>query len=173
MISAIVAIGRTPRCVLEVPEEGDGRLSRIFNLMRSCSVSLHDLSRVGVPVRFNMPFELGIAFALRQIEGRHKFVLLEAKRYRLQKSLSDLNGFDPGIHGDTATGMISCILSSLGKPGKNPDLSQIQRIRRKLWRAVPFIKRNHGRTNIYSRAIFAEIVQAAILLARWEGLLSA
>lgn len=172
MISAIVAIGRTPRCVLEVPEQGDGRLTRLLNLMRSCSVSLHDLSRVGLPVRFNMPFELGIAFALRRIEG-HKFVLLEAKRHRLQRTLSDLNGFDPGIHGRTSVGMISCILSSLGKPGRNPDLHQIQGIRRKLWKTVPFIKRNHRRTNIYSRAVFEEIVQAAILLARNEGLIAA
>ena len=72
MISAIVAIGRTPRCVLEVPEQGDGRLTRVFNLMRSCSVSLHDLSRVGLPVRFNMPFELGVAFALRRLGSNRR-----------------------------------------------------------------------------------------------------
>lgn len=171
MISAIVAIGRTPRCVLEVPEQGDGRLARLLDLMRSCSVSLHDLSRVGLPVRFNMPFELGIAFALRRFERNHKFVLLETKRHRLQTTLSDLNGFDPGIHGGTSTGMISCILSSMGKPGKNPDLRQIQRIRRNLWKTVPFIKRHHRRANIYSRAIFEEIVQAAILLAKSERLI--
>jgi len=35
MISALVAIGRTPRCVLEVPEQGDGRLARILHLIRS------------------------------------------------------------------------------------------------------------------------------------------
>ena len=95
MISALVAIGRTPRCVLEVPEQGDGRLARILHLIRSCSVSVHDLSRVGLPARFNMPFELGIAFTLRRIDGgRHRFVLLEAKGHRLQKTLSDLNGID-------------------------------------------------------------------------------
>ena len=173
MISAIIAIGRTPRCVLEVPEQGDGRLTRIFNLMRSCSVSLHDLSRVGMPVRFNMPFELGIAFALRRIEGRHKFVLLEAKRHRLQRTLSDLNGFDPRIHRGTSAGMISCILCNLAKPRGNPQLHQIERIRRKLWRTVAFLKRNHHRTTIYSRAIFGELVEAAVLLAKSEGLIAA
>ncbi len=120
-----------------------------------------------------MPFELGIAYTLRRIERVHKFVLLESKRHRLQRTLSDLNGFDPGIHGGTATGMISCVLSSLGKPRNNPDLRRIESIRRKLWKTVPFIKRNHGRTGSYSRAIFAEIVQAAILLARKEGLIAA
>ncbi len=172
MISAIVTLGRTPRCVLEVPEQGDGRLARLFNLMRSCPVSLHDLSRVSLPVRFNMPFELGIAFALRRIVTGHKSVLLEAKRHRLQRTLSDLNGFDPGIHGATSIGMISCVLSSLGKPGRNPELRQIEGIRRKIWKAVPAIKLNHGRAAIYSRAVFKEIVQAAILLAGKENLIA-
>ncbi len=95
LVSALAALGRTPRSVLEVPEQGDGRLVRIFGLMRQCPVSIHDLSRVELPVRFNMPFELGIAFALSRLERSHKFVLLEAKRHRLQKTLSDVNGIDP------------------------------------------------------------------------------
>jgi hypothetical protein len=72
LISALVAIGRTPRCVLEVPEQGEGRLRRIFDLIRRCHVSVHDLSRVGLPVRFNMPFELGLAFALRRMNGQSR-----------------------------------------------------------------------------------------------------
>jgi hypothetical protein len=67
LISALVALGRIPRCVLELPEMGSGRLARILQLIRSCSISIHDLSRVGLPVRFNMPFELGIAVALSRI----------------------------------------------------------------------------------------------------------
>ena len=173
LISALVAIGRTPRCVLEVPEHGDGRLARIFNLVRSCSVSVHDLSRVGVPVRFNMPFELGIAFALRRCGGQHRFILLEAKRHRLQRTLSDLNGIDPGIHAGTAAGMISCVLSSLGKPSRNPDPRQIEKIRRELWKPIPFLKRSHNRSNIYSRAIFRELVGGAVVLARREGFIAA
>src|SRR5438093_5118087 len=67
LISALVALGRTPRCVLELPEMGQGRLVRILRLIQSCGVSIHDLSRVGLPVRFNMPFELGIAVALARV----------------------------------------------------------------------------------------------------------
>jgi hypothetical protein len=172
LISALVAIGRTPRCVLEVPEQGEGRLTRIFNLIRSCSVSLHDLSRVGLPVRFNMPFEMGIAFAVRRIDGQHRFVLLEAKRHRLQKTLSDLNGIDPGIHGGTVAGMISCVLSSLAKPRRNPDPRQIEHVRRELWRTVPFLKRSHHRSNVYSRALFYDLVGGATMLAGKEGLIA-
>jgi hypothetical protein len=171
LISALVAIGRTPRCVLEVPEQGDGRLRRIFDLIRRCPVSVHDLSRVGLPVRFNMPFELGLAFALKRIDGR-RFVL-ETERHRLQRTLSDLNGIDPSIHSGTIIGMISCVLSSLAKPAKNPDLDQIERIRRQLWKTVPVLKRRHRRTSVYSRAIFSELVVGATFLARKEDLIAA
>lgn len=173
LISVLVALGRTPRCVLEVPEQGDGRLVRIFDLIRSCSVSVHDLSRVGVPVRFNMPFELGIAFALRRISQNHNFIMLEAVRHRLQKTLSDLNGIDPGVHGKTVRGMISCMLSNLGQPRGNPDPKRIEKIHRQLWKTVPFVKKAHRRSSIYSRAIFGELVEGAIRLARKDALIAA
>jgi len=170
LISALAALGRMPHSVLEVPEQGDGRLARIFGLMRQCPVSIHDLSRVEVPVRFNMPFELGIAFALSRLEKSHKFVLLEAKRHRLQKTLSDMNGIDPGIHNATVSGVISCVLSHLGKPHRNPNAKTVARIHRQLWKTIPSLKAIHGRANIYSRSIFSELVDGAISLAKNEGL---
>src|SRR2546422_5167170 len=83
LISTLVALGRIPRCVLELPETGQGRLTRILQLLRSCRVSIHDLSRVGLPVRFNMPFELGIAVAISRLSGQHQFIMLEARHHRL------------------------------------------------------------------------------------------
>jgi hypothetical protein len=170
LISALAALGRTPRLVLEVPEQGDGRLARIFGLMRECPVSIHDLSRVELPARFNMPFELGIAVALSRIERSHKFVLLEAKRHRLQKTLSDVNGIDPGIHNAAVKGVISCVLSHLGKSQGNPDARTVASIHRQLWKTTPSLKAIHGRANIYSRSIFSELVDGAIRLAKNEGL---
>src|SRR5581483_1582207 len=62
-ISSVSAFGFAPRAAIEVPG-GASRLDRIFDLIRSCEYSIHDLSRVQldqsrprVP-RFNMPFEL-------------------------------------------------------------------------------------------------------------------
>jgi hypothetical protein len=173
LISALVAIGRVPRTVLEVPEQGEGRLIRILRLIRSCPVSIHDLSRVGTPVRFNMPFELGIAVALSRMDGRHKFIMLESKRHRLLITLSDVNGFDPGIHNATVKGIISCALAHLATPLGNPDVSTVLRIRKKLWKTVPLLKRSHGRTTIYSRPIFNELVKGANILANIEGLIVA
>jgi len=173
LICALVALGRAPRSVLELPEQGEGRLARIFGLMRECPVSIHDLSRVQLPVRFNMPFELGIAVALSRLEKSHKFIILEAKRHRLQKTLSDLNGIDPGIHNATVTGVISCALSHLGKPHGNPDPQTVGRMHWQLCRLIPSLKAAHGRSNIYSRSIFGELVEGASTLAREEGIIVA
>jgi hypothetical protein len=171
LISSLVALGRVPRSVLELPDHGEGRLARILEMIRSCPVSVHDLSRVGRPVRFNMPFELGIAFALSRVAG-HKFVILESKRYRLQRTLSDVNGIDPGIHGARVSGIVSCVLSQLGKSSGNPELETVNRIYRQLWRTIPFIKKAHGRDNLYSRSIFSQLVSGANDLATKEGLIT-
>jgi hypothetical protein len=127
---------------------------------------------VDTPVRFNMPFELGIAFTLGRIGGTHKIVLLEARRYRLQKTLSDLNGIDPGIHEGTVKGIISCVLSSLAKPAANPDPTAVKRVYDQLHKVIRVLKRNHNRKTVYSRAIFQELVSGAARLARKEGLIT-
>ena len=171
LLCAIVSLGRVPHCVLEVPDDGIGRLVRILRLMRSCPVSVHDLSRVGVPVRFNMPFELGIAFTLSRIGNDHKFFILEAREYRLQKTLSDVNGIEPCIHKATAKGIISCAIDHLGTTNEKPDPKTIRRIQRQLWKSVPKLKAIHGRTNIFCRPIFTELVEGAALLAKKEGLI--
>src|SRR3990172_12063815 len=85
LVVALVSIGRKPHCVLEIPEHGQGRLKRIINHLKSCSVSIHDLSRVGNPARFNMPFELGLAYAIRSTTARspYHFVLISSIQHIL------------------------------------------------------------------------------------------
>ena len=63
----MISIGRIPRRAVEEPVLGRNRLARIFRLIMSCKVSIHDLCRVGPPPRFNIPFEFGIAFALGRL----------------------------------------------------------------------------------------------------------
>jgi hypothetical protein len=59
LIGTLVFLGQEPHCVLEVREKGDGRLLRIMELMRTCRMSIHDLSRTGTPVRFKCLSSLG------------------------------------------------------------------------------------------------------------------
>src|SRR4051812_36698161 len=74
LTAALVAVGRRPRLTFEIADGGQGRFRRIFALLKSCRVSIHDLSAVGLPVRFNMPFELGLACAIQEQGARHDFL---------------------------------------------------------------------------------------------------
>lgn len=104
LVAGLAALGRDPHCVLEVPSGGRNRLDRIYDLIAACGSSLHDLSWVALssPLRvprFNMPFELGVAYAIAR-QHPHSFFVLEARSHRLQVSLSDLNGHDPHSTGE-------------------------------------------------------------------------
>jgi hypothetical protein len=67
-IVGLVELGLTPKVTLGIPG-GAARIDRIFELLQSCRYSVHDLSRVELDrkppqtPRFNMPSELGLAFA--------------------------------------------------------------------------------------------------------------
>jgi hypothetical protein len=116
MVSALTLLKLTPRSVLEIPRNRH-RLDRLVNLIRHCPISIHDLSRVQLDLetprcpRFNMPFELGMAVSFAKLnKNRHSFYLFEERRFRLQKTLSDLNGYDPYIHNGNSVGVIGSIL---------------------------------------------------------------
>jgi hypothetical protein len=116
-IAGLCGLGLTPRAALELPTS-QRRLDRITRILRQCRYSLHDLSQVelsgGVP-RFNMPFELGVAIAMRR-RGRHDWWVLESHRYRLQRSLSDLNGTDPLVHGGSPRRLLQILDNTFARP---------------------------------------------------------
>lgn len=174
LIASLVSIGRAPRCVLEIPESGQGRLRRIIGLIESCRVSIHDLSRVGAPARFNMPFELGLAYSLRLQRltvRRHEVVVLEAQRHRLSRTLSDLAGYDPGIHEGRPRRMISAVLDSLSTPAAGPYPDQVYRIWRRLMKVARKLRRLDHAPNVFSRVLFNRTISAATALAAEEGLI--
>jgi hypothetical protein len=173
LVAALVSIGRTPRSVLEIAEIGQGRLYRIQQLIAHCRVSIHDLSRVGLPVRFNMPFELGLACSLATQRKVHDYLILERVPHRLDKTLSDMKGKDPYIHYGSARGIVNCVLDALGVPGGNPQPRRVFRLSGSLWRVAGILKAKAGRKTIYSRVVFLQLVEAAVELALREGLLEA
>jgi len=165
LISSITSLGRTPHCVLELPELGSGRLSRLFELLEQCRVSIHDLSRVNVPVRFNMPFELGLACAFARYRKPHDYILVEKKPYRLDQTLSDLKGRDPLIHHGSPRQIISCVLDVLRSGSHNPDPIEVYKNSMELWALAESLKRRYSITTIFSRSIFKELVIAGLELA--------
>jgi hypothetical protein len=161
LVAGLVALGLKPRSVIEIPEQGEGRMRRLFDLICSCGASIHDLSRVNTPVRFNMPFELGIAYALHQVtKPAHRFVVLERERHRLDRTLSDLKMLDPRIHRGSGHEALRCIYESF-KPRQGAAPEQTgdriyQRLRANL-------DEYRGRqTTIFNRLSFEHLIADAI-----------
>lgn len=176
LILGLTALGRKPRCVLEVPSSGQTRLARIYDLLASCGSSVHDLSWVGLSgrarlPRFNMPFELGMAFALAQ-HRPHNFFVFERRAYRLQISLSDLNGLDPHIHSGTQAGILRCILDGFSTPAGGPPFLLLQALTARLNRIVSKLQREHGFQTLFHAYVFRQMVKAAAELAKTEGLIA-
>ena len=170
LTAALVALRRVPRLTFQIPDGGQGRLRRILDLLQSCRVSIHDLSAVGQPVRFNMPFELGLACAIKEQSGQHDFLVLEKKPHRLHRHLSDLGGIDPKIHFGTARGAISAVLDVLERPEGNPSAAHVMRLYRRMMRLVPALKAQHGNRDLFSTRVYGQLVASGWLAARDMGL---
>ena len=168
LIAGLVALGLNPRCVLEVPPSTD-RLRRLCSLIRACPFSIHDLSQIQlspgpfrVP-RFNMPFELGLAAAIAFEDGvTHQWRALECVPFRLNQSLSDIDGYDHSIHAGTVEGTMDVLLDIFGN-AKNRPLSEPEDLMWVYRRVREF--RATLRSSIYRANAFRRIVATARLFA--------
>jgi len=165
LVGTLVFLGQEPRCVLEVREKGEGRLVRILELMQACRISIHDLSRTGTPVRFNMPFELGLACAIKIANPtQYEVFVLDAQPYRTDRTLSDYKGRDPLIHGGTCDGMVTCLLDNFESPvGSAADFRRAARVLRK---SAEVMKRQLRSPSLFRPSLFRLLVAAATEIAR-------
>jgi hypothetical protein len=166
-IAGVTAFSLVPRATLEIPG-GARRLDRVFDLIRSCRYSFHDLSRVELDVhrpatpRFNMPFELGLAVAWEKLNpGQHIWFVLESKTRRLQKSLSDLAGTDAYIHGGMPHGVFRELCNALVRTEHQPTVQQMTRVFRELAKILPEIKRQAGARSAFEARVFTDLIVAA------------
>jgi len=172
-IAGITALGLAPRTALELTS-GARRLDRIRQLLEECRYSVHDLSylKLDPPAprtpRFNMPFELGVAYShAHHSSGGHEWFVFDAKPYCLQKSLSDLNGTDVFIHGGTVEGVLRGLSDCFVKVNGPPPMAVSRRIYRELRRAQSGVLRRFGAQTIYSPRVFKELaLMARALTAR-------
>lgn len=168
LVCTLVCLGLVPRCVLEVREVGQGRLNRIFDLLRNCGASIHDLSRVGSPPRFNMPFELGIACALAMRGDRHEVVVIDRRPHRLDRVLSDYKGRDPEIYAG-CSGLIDAVVDAF----ENDPRIDLERLRQDvggLRRAAKALADRCGGT-LFKRAAFRALIEMATEKAEELGYL--
>jgi hypothetical protein len=119
-----------------------------------------------------MPFELGLAYAISK-RTAHRFFVFEERSYRLQASLSDLNGHDPHIHEGTQDGILRCVLDCFGtNVNRQSTFATLKAVTRKLGRAVYTLEREQRVEHPFHPYIFRQAVGAAVQLAHTEGLIA-
>ena len=172
-VAGLASFGLSPRAAIEIPG-GRRRLERIFDLLAKCRFSIHDVSCVQLDAapprtpRFNMPFELGLAVAweMRQpSRSKHVWFVFESRPYRLNKSLSDLDGSDPHIHGGTTTGVFRELNNAFSVRERQPTVESMLRIYRELRRQKAQVLRESGADTVFSARPFKEIVVMARRIA--------
>jgi len=161
-IAGLTAFGLKPRATLEIPG-GTRRLDRIFELITSCQYSFHDLSRVQLDrnaPRFNMPFELGLVLGWLKTSRRsnHTWFVFESVSRRVSKTLSDLDGTDPYIHGERPKGIFRELGNALVRSANQPTLQQVTAIYRNIKTASPLILKNTGARSVFEARVFRQLV---------------
>ncbi len=169
LVCTLVSLGQKPHCVLEVREHGQGRLARIYDLLESCGVSIHDLSRAGRTTRFNMPFELGLACSFGLAGGPHEVLVLDTVPYRLDRTLSDYKGRDPLLYHGRVDGLVDCI-ADVFQTGSGPSSKVLKEEARILRKNARELAKEYGGT-LFRPAAFRALVSASIQQARTRGLI--
>lgn len=134
-----------------------------------CRYSFHDLSRVqlshGAP-RFNMPFEVGLAVATARWHRAHQWFILEARPYRVQRTLSDLGGTDAYIHGGAPRKLLIALTDALVRVGEQPSLGELVRLSRLLSAKAGDIRKSYG--TLFGARAFKDLVLVAVDFAARE-----
>jgi hypothetical protein len=166
-IVGLVELGLTPKVTLGIPG-GAARIDRIFELLQSCRYSVHDLSRVELDrkppptPRFNMPFELGLAFAWSRLTpASHDFFVFESLHRRVQKSLSDLSGTDCNIHDNSPEGIMRELRNAFARRQNRPTVPRMMESYNELIRSLPELRKAAGAKDLFQAGIFSDIVVAS------------
>ncbi len=172
LLGSLVFVGQTPHCVLEVREAGQGRLARIFELIRSCRRSFHDVSRVGLPTRFNMPFELGLACAIHlATPDRHDVIVLDSEPYRLDRTMSDYKGRDLLIHHNQCDALVAAVLDVV-EDKSLPSIADLRNTARTFRKISRDLKHEFRSPTIFRPAIFRSLVAVATEIAVARGFIA-
>ena len=164
-IVGLTQLGLRINAALAVPNQG--RLGTIIDLIEQSGFSIHDLSRIessrGIP-RFNMPVELGLAlYRSHMAKGKHRVFIFESRRYRAQRSTSDVNGIDPQIHGGTAKGLMAGLRNIFRQPGDVTTVPEMLASYHAVKRKLPDLRRNSGGKSLFAAAVFQDITVAALV----------
>ncbi|HTF68589.1 MAG TPA: hypothetical protein VK638_38515 [Edaphobacter sp.] len=164
-IVGLTQLGLNVTATLAVPKQG--RLETIIGLIERSNFSIHDLSRIevsrGIP-RFNMPLELGIAlYRSKTTKGQHQVHIFESKRYRAQRSTSDVNAIDPMIHFGRPKGLMAGLRNIFRQPGDVTTVPEMLTSYRAVKQKLPELRKNAGGNSLFEAAVFEDIKVAALV----------
>ena len=107
-----------------------------------------------------MPFELGIAIEHSRQPGTvHHWFVFEEQSHRLQRTLSDLNGTDPHIHGRDPERVLIELSNALLRDVADPSMTLLRAVHADVWRMAVRIRRDYG--TLYGARPFQELVLVA------------
>lgn len=112
-----------------------------------------------------MPFELGLSAM-----GSGRFFVLEEEAYRLQVTLSDLNGYDPLIHRGDPEVLLRKMRDALYSPRHRPSHRALFDVFTRVKRKVYADLRQTG-AEFFSRSSFDDILALTTAECRDENLL--
>ncbi len=109
-----------------------------------------------------MPFELGLAVAWQmQRPLSHMWFAFERKPFRLNKSLSDLNGSDHFVHDGSISGVWRELLNAFSRADRQPTVDEMRGVYRTLLSAKPSVLRASGSDSVFKPRPFRELIVAA------------
>jgi hypothetical protein len=111
-----------------------------------------------------MPVELGLALYRSHIaQGKHQVFIFESRRYRAQRSTSDVNGIDPQVHRGTAKGLMAGLRNIFRQPGDVTTVPEMLASYSAVKRKLPELRRNSGGKSLFEAAVFQDITVAALV----------
>jgi hypothetical protein len=163
LIAGLAGFGLVPVAALHDPTSNP-QLSRIYTLIEESVISFHDLSYVTLDPpgpktpRFNMPFELGLAVAVSCSGNRqHRWFVLEKKRHRAAKSLSDISGANVQLHDGRAPSVLRAVSNALARHNPRPTIKQLEAIYADVRKKARSLKTVDGWSSVFLQAPFKEL----------------
>ncbi len=118
IVFTIYACNFIPRSALEENDSGNVRFEKIIEIISDSKLGIHDISRTELDKktslpRFNMPFELGLFLGAKKFgafdQSKKRTLILDKKKHRYQKLISDIAGQDPKYHNEKINKVILSI----------------------------------------------------------------
>lgn len=154
VVFATIHCGFRARCAKEIDDSSQIRMETILKIIEECRLAIHDLSRTELDIhtrlpRFNMPFELGLFLGAKRFGNRRQSskacLIVDHKRDRYQKFISDISGQDIRAHRNHEPALIAATRDWLSNQSRGrilPGGSHIARQYRKFTDELPSLCRN-------------------------------